>query len=346
MIDNLNYYKIFYEVAKTGSISKAAENLYISQPAVSKSISNLESSLNTVLFNRSSRGVYLNDEGVLLYTHLKSAFESINRAEDELGRINELGIGELRIGVSTSLCKHILLSYLKSFIAKSPHIKIVIDCHSTFNTIRQLQEGNIDIGMICETKLPPEFTYIPVSDVHDIFIASESYLKNLSVRESGYEYELGNPFLFAGNVTSLMQDDSGEKKHRSDTALKETDDMDFPRMKTRDILEKANLMLLEKQNISRIHIDKYMYNNDINPGQVLEINNMDLLIDFAAIGMGVSAVVKEFATKELADKKVIELPLETPVPTRTIGFAMKRNQDKNNPAIKLVEMCVQNDIIG
>ena len=74
--------------------------------------------------------------------------------------------------------------------------------------------------------------------------------------------------------------------------------------------------------------------------------DMDLLIDFAAIGMGVSAVVKEFATKELADKKVIELPLETPVPTRTIGFAMKRNQDKNNPAIKLVEMCVQNDIIG
>ena len=326
MIDNLNYYRIFYEVAKTGSISKAAENLFISQPAVSKSVSNLESSLNTVLLNRSSKGVSLNDEGAILYNHLKTAFESINRAEDELGRISELGIGELRIGVSTSLCKHILLSYLKDFIAKSPHIKIEINCHSTFNTIRQLQEGNVDIGMICETKLPPEFKYIPVSEVHDIFIASEAYLENLSVRESSYEKEITNPWLLAGNVTSLAMNKSSPKKS--------------PTMSTRDILEKSNLMLLEKQNISRMHIDKYMYNNDINPGQILEINNMDLLIDFAAIGMGVSAVVKEFATKELKSKKVIELPLKPPVPTRTIGFAMKRNMDKNSPAIKLVEMCV------
>ncbi len=327
MIDNLNYYKIFYEAARTGSISKAAENLFITQPAVSKSISNLEASLNTVLFNRSSRGVTLSDEGTLLYNHLKSAFESINRAEDELGRIKELGIGELRIGVSTSLCKHILLSYLKSFIAKSPHIKIEIDCHSTFNTIRQLQAGNLDIGMICETKLPPEFEYIPVSEVHDIFIASKAYIDNLSVRESSYEVSTDNPWLFAGNVTALAQ--SSSKDRGAST------------MSTRDILEKANLMLLEKQNISRIHIDKYMYNNDINPGQVLEINNMDLLIDFAAIGMGVSAVVKEFAKAELKSGKVIELPLDTPVPTRTIGFALKRSIDRSNPAIKLVEMCTK-----
>lgn len=326
MIDNLNYYRIFYEAARTGSISKAAENLFISQPAVSKSISNLEASLNSVLFNRSSRGVTLSDEGTLLYNHLKSAFESINRAEDELGRIKELGIGELRIGVSTSLCKHILLSYLKSYIAKSPHIKIEIDCHSTFNTIRQLQAGNVDIGMICETKLPPDLEYIPVSEVHDIFITSKAYLENLSVRESSYEVSTDNPWLFAGNVTGLAKASTENKAVE---------------MTTRDILEKSNLMLLEKQNISRIHIDKYMYSNDINPGQVLEINNMDLLIDFAAIGMGVSAVVKEFATAELKSGKVIELPLDNPVPTRTIGFVMKRNIDKSNPSLKLVEMCTK-----
>ena len=327
MIDNLNYYKIFFEVARTGSISKAADNLFISQPAVSKSISNLETSLSTVLFNRSSRGVSLSDEGTVLFNYLKTAFESISRAEDELGRIKELGIGELRIGVSTSLCKHILLSYLKNFIAKSPHIKIEIDCHSTFNTIKQLQAGYLDIGMICETKLPPEFEYIPVSEVHDIFITSEAYLENLSVRETNYDINIESPWLLAGNVTSLMN------KSSSGTAPTS--------MSTRDILEKANLMLLEKQNISRIHIDKYMYSNDINPGQILEINNMDLLIDFAAIGMGVSAVVKEFAKAELKSGKIIELPLETPVPTRTIGFAMKRSLDKSSPAIKLVEMCTK-----
>ena len=65
------------------------------------------------------------------------------------------------------------------------------------------------------------------------------------------------------------------------------------------------------------------------------------IIDFAAIGMGVSAVVKEFAKAELKSGKVIELPLDTPVPTRTIGFALKRSLDRSNPAIKLVEMCTK-----
>ena len=70
MEQNLNYYKIFYEVAKNGNISKAAETLYISQPAVSKSITKLEQSLNHTLFIRSKKGVKLTEEGKTLYHHL------------------------------------------------------------------------------------------------------------------------------------------------------------------------------------------------------------------------------------------------------------------------------------
>ena len=60
---------------------------------------------------------------------------------------------------------------------------------------------------------------------------------------------------------------------------------------TKDILEKSNLMLLEKNNITRTHIDDYLESEGIHPQQILEVNNMDLLIDFAAIGMGVASVV-------------------------------------------------------
>ena len=81
MEQHLSQYKIFYEVARTGNISKAAKELYISQPAISKAIGKLEESLNTTLFFRSSRGVQLTEEGEILYEYVRSAFDSLTRGE-------------------------------------------------------------------------------------------------------------------------------------------------------------------------------------------------------------------------------------------------------------------------
>ena len=76
MNQNLSSYWIFYTVANAGNISKAAKELYISQPAISKSIQKLEDGLECKLFSRSSRGVVLTDEGRLLYDHVSKAFEA------------------------------------------------------------------------------------------------------------------------------------------------------------------------------------------------------------------------------------------------------------------------------
>ena len=120
MEQNLSQYKIFYEVAKAGNISKAAKELYISQPAISKAISKLEDSLGLSLFTRSSRGVQLTSEGEILFEHTREAFDALDRGEQELKRIQEFDIGHLRIGVSNTLCKYILLPYLKTFIDQYP----------------------------------------------------------------------------------------------------------------------------------------------------------------------------------------------------------------------------------
>ena len=82
MEQNLSQYKIFYEVAKAGNISKAAKELYISQPAISKAISKLEDSLGLSLFTRSSRGVQLTSEGEILFEHAKEAFDTLSRGEN------------------------------------------------------------------------------------------------------------------------------------------------------------------------------------------------------------------------------------------------------------------------
>lgn len=332
MYDNLNNYKAFYMVAKTGNISHAADALFISQPAISKSISKLEQGLGIKLFDRSSKGVKLTDEGEILYSHISNAFDVISQGEDEIKRIMNLGIGQLRIGVSTSLCKYILLSYLKNFIVRNPHIKVNIDCHSTLNTMKLLQDGQIDIGLICETDIPTGFRYKKVTDIHDVFVVNRTYLKNLQLRETDSPEELSSPLLFAGNLTSILPE---QKKADKQAAKKES----VASLSTKEILEKSNLMLLESGNITRKHIDSYFSKEGIYPNKVLEINNMDLLIDFASIGMGVSGVVREFALSYINSGQIIELPLDTPIEKRTVGFVYSSNRTKSSALSKFIEYC-------
>lgn len=144
MEQHLSQYKIFYEVARCGNISRAAKELYISQPAISKAISKLEESLGIKLFSRNSRGVQLTREGAILFQHVNTAFDSIGRGERELKRIHDFHIGNLKIGVSNTLCKYVLLPYLKGFIGKYPHVNIAIESQSTYQTLDMLDARKID----------------------------------------------------------------------------------------------------------------------------------------------------------------------------------------------------------
>lgn len=275
MEQNLSQYKIFYEVARAGNISKAAKELYISQPAISKAISKLEDSLGIPLFTRSSRGVQLTAEGQILFEYAKEAFEALNRGEQELKRIQEFDIGHLRIGVSNTLCKYVLLPYLKTFIDQYPHMRISIEGQSTAQTISRLEQHKLDLGLIAEPASHRDLTFIPVMDIQDTFVATPSYLENLYLREG------------------------------RDT----------------DIFETGNIMLLDQSNMTRIHVDQYLEEYSIIPRQILEVTTMDLLIEFAKIGLGAACVIRELVQKELDCKTLVELPLKNPIHRRTIGFA-------------------------
>ena len=182
MIQSLSCYRIFYTVAKTGNISKAAKELYISQPAISKSIQKLEESMNCELFRRSSRGVSLTEEGELLYSHVKVAFETLALGEDRLRNSIELGVGHLKIGVSSTLCKYMLLPYLKEFIKLYPHINICITCQSTNDTLKLLEENKIDVGLIGKPESLKNIDFYYLAEIKDIFVATKDYLRNLKAR--------------------------------------------------------------------------------------------------------------------------------------------------------------------
>ncbi len=351
MISNLNNYVIFHTVAKAGNISKAANQLYISQPAISKAISKLEEELGNALFNRSSRGVTLTEEGQVLYEYVERAFDSLNMGEENLKNYKELGIGHIRIGVSTSLCKHILLDYLKDFIRENPNIKFSIDCHSTLNTIKLLKNDDIDIGLICNTELPKGIVYSPVKEIHDVFVASPEYLDNFYERNGNALDDVIMDELsphIKGNIIPLLgaskragkNTSSDSLYNDSDSAADNPTDSSLPNhsnITTTDILENSNLMVLEEANVTRTHVDEYLRSQGISCSQVLEINNMDLLIDFAAIGMGVASVVREFAHEQLSSGVITELPLDTPIPSRSVGFAYSGMKNQSTAMKKFME---------
>ena len=336
MIDNLNYYRVFLTVVEAGGISQAAAKLYISQPAVSKSISNLERELNVRLLDRSAHGAHLTEHGAVLYSNLKTAFHAIAEAETRLKNFSHLGLEELRIGVSTSLCKYVLMNYLKDFITEHPEIKISIDCHSSLNTIKLLGEEKLDLGLICKTSMPANLSYLHLQEIHDIFVTSRSYLARM---EEPRSKEAANPWLFAGNMTSMLPSENGGSTDAEDTSDVElAEDV----TDTKSILERSNLMLLEPENVTRKHIDRYLYEQNISPIQTLDINNLDLLADFASIGMGVSAVVKEFLPEEMK-RSLVELPLPEPITPRSIGFAYQKKAEKN-PALNLFLAMIESRI--
>lgn len=172
---NLEQYKAFFFTAKYGNISRASEHLYITQPAVSRAIKQLEETLNCLLFFRTPKGVKLTQEGTVLFQYIEQAFNFIATGEKKINEIKNLLDGEIRIGVSDTLCKHYLVPYLKLFNTLHPAIKIHVICPTTPGIINLLKTGRIDFGIINMPFTDEQLEFKSIMKVQDCFVAGEKY---------------------------------------------------------------------------------------------------------------------------------------------------------------------------
>lgn len=296
MNQNLSLYRIFYATALAGNISKAADELFISQPAISQSIKKLEQSLDTALFVRSSRGVQLTEEGELLFSHVKSAFRTLEAGEHQLRLRRELGMGHLRIGVSSTLCKYVLLPYLTDFVKLHPHIQVTIACQSTNHTLQMLEHEELDLGLTGRPEHLHGMKFYPVRQIQDIFVASREYLDHLLLFLEQNKQESPS------DVSGLLA---------SNSAL---------------LLKSGILMMLDKDNLTRQYLDQYFKEQQLFPENILEATSMDLLIDFAKIGLGIACVIREFVEEDLKAGTLLELPVPFPIASREIGFVFSWKQ--------------------
>ena len=172
----LDPYRVFNQVALDKSISKASRKLFISQPAVSQVISQLESDLKVRLFTRTPKGVVLTKEGELLFEYVNAGINLIEKGEKRLNDSKNLYEGELRIGVGDTIARYYLIDYLERFNKFYPQVKLRIINRTTMELANLLKSGEIDIAVLNLPIGDNSFEIIPTSKIQDVLVAGQKYL--------------------------------------------------------------------------------------------------------------------------------------------------------------------------
>ena len=171
----LELYRTFQEVAKTENISLAAQNLYISQSAVSQAIRQLEDQLQVRLFSRSTKGVKLTGEGRMLAEYVTHALGLLESGEEKIAQARSLQTGELVIGASDTVTKTYLLSRLEAFHKAHPGIRIRIRNGTSRLVLEYLNTGAVDIAFATEPKNSTAYSCRRCIVTHTMFVSAPDY---------------------------------------------------------------------------------------------------------------------------------------------------------------------------
>lgn len=274
---NFELYKIFYYTAKYQSFSDAAQALYITQPAVSQAVKSLEEKTGVKLFFRRTRNVKLTSEGEMLYKHIGQAYNFIKAGENKLHEMHNLASGEIRIGVSDTICKYYLIPYLEKFNNIYPRIKIQVINRTSSQILTILKNGLIDLGVITLPLSDKGFKFKDFIAVEDIFVASGKFseLKNRPVP-----------------LNEIIK---------------------FP------------LLMLQKNSATRRNIDNYFKEMNIEIAPEIELESIDLLVEFAKIGLGIAHVLRESAASAIRGGELFEIKPADKLPVRKLGIVTLDN---------------------
>lgn len=279
MYINLELYRTFYITAKLGSMSKAAKELFTSQPAVSQSIKSLEEKLGGELFYRTPKGVSLTLEGEVLFKYIEQGYGIMQTAERKFLELKNLTLGQIRIAACSTTCKYYLMKYLEEYTVKFPNIKIYIKDQPTYKIVQGLESGEIDIGILnMNIENTDSLNINKVFKLQDCFVVGEKY-KNISKKQ---------------------------------ISLKE-------------MIDSYPIILPEEGSDRRDSIDNYFSSYGLKVLPQIQSSSIDLLIEFAKKGLGVSCVVEDYIQKELDEKQLYKISIKEKIYERVLGIATYKN---------------------
>lgn len=172
---NLNQLRAFYQTAKCKNVSLAAEQLFVSQPAVTAQIKLFEDSCGLKLFKKKGRSLHLTDEGRMLYNYARKLFEYEKKIEDAVGQMKELKKGSLRLGSARTYARYFMPFLLTGFRNTYPQIKIHFDEGSSREMINSLIDLKNEVVIIAKVDDHPNITFIPFSREELVLLLSPNH---------------------------------------------------------------------------------------------------------------------------------------------------------------------------
>lgn len=288
MKTKLDYYRIFYETAKCRSFSTAAEQLYVSQSAISQCIQQLEKDLGVQLFTRTRKGVSLTSEGKILFSKVEGAINSIEQGESQLEKLRHLEAGELKIAAGDTITTHFLLKYLERFHDLYPDVRIEMANSYSSQMVALVKEGNADLAFVNMPLKDDELVIEPCFEINDVFVCGPDFEQKAS-----YSWQE---------------------------------------------VSKMPLILLERNSSSRRFLEKNFKEMGLSLNPQIEVAVHDLLIRFASIHLGVSCVIEQFSADEIEKGLIMRLPLNPPLPKRSIGCAYLKNAPISSAAKAFLDL--------
>lgn len=278
MSASFDYYRIFYYVGKTGSITAAANALFLTQPTISHAIRNLEKELGCTLFLRTKKGVLMTPEAKQLYSHISIACEQILKGEEKLQAALQLSEGSLTIGATETVLHFHLIPWLKQYRALHPGIKLKIANSSTPATLQALKQGILDFAILVMDmnsknsgmNYENDFHITRLKDFRDIFVAGSEYA-----------------FLAEKPVTLSR-------------------------------LTGYPLICLEKNTCTRSFLDNILAAEQIDWIPDIELATSDLIMPMVTQNFGIGFTPEYFAREALAQNKAVTLKLKEEIPPRSI----------------------------
>lgn len=215
---DLILYRIFLEVAKTGSISKAASSLFVSQPSISYSIKMLEEELKCKLFNRTAKGTELTIDGEKLLFYVEGAFNMINAGCKTVKDSENMISGEIRVGVPTHIGIFLLSKYIQKFIEKYPGIKFTIVNRATSEMVDMLEKRNLDfiVDSYPIDSNRKDIVLYKLIEVSNCFVGNEKYKNIVNEGIINIEDIQKYPLLLPPKITSTRKALESKLKDRID----------------------------------------------------------------------------------------------------------------------------------
>lgn len=289
MAVNLEWYRVFYQTALLGSVTQAAQALYITQPAVSQCIRQLESELGTALFVRTPRGVRLTAEGRELFDFVSRGVDSIAQGEKRVRQMRDLECGSISIGASDMTLEFYLLGHLERFHKRYPGVRITVTNAPTPDTLALLREGKIDFGAVSSpVEAAPGLTVHSVAGIQDVFVAGQRFA------------HLRGKTLTPRQVCELP------------------------------------IICLEKNTSTRRYVDEFLRRQGAQLAPEFELATSPLIAQFAARGMGVGSLVRQFALPFLRDGSLFELTMSPAPEMRSICLVYDGRMAPSRAAAQLL----------